>query len=80
LLFEGEQYVIARREVLQALEEAPRYRDAHRLLLEIVGKMDGPATATAPAAAPRPAPATGPVQATTRPMPQAVPIPSPVSP
>ncbi len=27
----------ARRHVLQALEEAPRYRDAHKLLLDIVG-------------------------------------------
>jgi tetratricopeptide (TPR) repeat protein len=28
----------ARRQVLQALEEAPRFRDAHKLLLEIVGQ------------------------------------------
>jgi hypothetical protein len=27
----------AKRHVLQALEEAPRFRDAHRLLLEIAG-------------------------------------------
>jgi tetratricopeptide (TPR) repeat protein len=33
----------ARREVLKALEEAPRFRDAHRLLLELVGN-DKPAT------------------------------------
>ncbi len=32
----------AKRHVLQALEEAPRYRDAHRLLLEINGEGSGP--------------------------------------
>jgi len=34
---------------VRALEEAPRYRDAHRLLLEIVGRMEG--TDPSPAAA-----------------------------
>ena len=32
----------ARRHVLKALEEAPRYRDAHRLLLELAGESAGP--------------------------------------
>jgi tetratricopeptide (TPR) repeat protein len=52
LLVDDQQLAPARREVLQALEEAPRYREAHRLLLEIVGKMDQPATrpTTQPAA------------------------------
>ena len=46
LLAEEKQLPEARRQVIMALEEAPRYRDAHRLLLEIVGKMgDAPATA-----------------------------------
>ena len=31
----------AKRHVLQALEEAPRFRDAHRLLLEINGELQG---------------------------------------
>src|SRR5207245_7240537 len=31
----------AKRQVLQALEEAPRFRDAHRLLLEINGELQG---------------------------------------
>jgi tetratricopeptide (TPR) repeat protein len=48
LLFEGDQLALARREVLQALEEAPRYREAHRLLLEIVGKMGEAQPTTAP--------------------------------
>ena len=42
----------ARRQVLQALEEAPRYRDALALLLDI-----NRPPAPAPAAAPTPAPA-----------------------
>jgi uncharacterized protein HemY len=38
----------AKRHVLQALEEAPRFREAHRLLLEINrDKKDG-STSTAP--------------------------------
>jgi tetratricopeptide (TPR) repeat protein len=39
----------ARLEVVRALEEAPRFRDAHRLLLQIVDETPPPAT-TAPAA------------------------------
>jgi tetratricopeptide (TPR) repeat protein len=42
----------ARREVLKSLEEAPRFRDAHRLLLELVDK-DKPAAASPPVS-PRP--------------------------
>lgn len=38
LLVEENQLPAARREVVLALEEAPRFRDAHRLLLEIVQK------------------------------------------
>ena len=34
-LLRGNNYPAAKRHVLQALEEAPRYRDAHRLLLEM---------------------------------------------
>jgi tetratricopeptide (TPR) repeat protein len=37
----------ARREVLQSLEEAPRFREAHQLLLELV---DQPPPANAPRA------------------------------
>jgi tetratricopeptide (TPR) repeat protein len=50
----------ARRQVVRALEEAPRYRAAHGLLLEIAGKMEKPATrpATAPATPPAPKPQT----------------------
>jgi tetratricopeptide (TPR) repeat protein len=42
LLVEEKQLPQARQEVVRALEEAPRFRDAHRLLLEIVAKA-GPA-------------------------------------
>lgn len=35
-----EQYDRAKHHVLRALEEAPRYRDAHRLLLQIVDQAD----------------------------------------
>ncbi|CAA9442548.1 MAG: hypothetical protein AVDCRST_MAG64-4295, partial [uncultured Phycisphaerae bacterium] len=44
----------ARRQVVRALEEAPRYREAHRLLLEIVDKSGGPGAgpATRPATQP----------------------------
>ena len=38
LLFEDGQRDAARREVVKALEEAPRYRDAHRLLLKVAGE------------------------------------------
>jgi tetratricopeptide (TPR) repeat protein len=40
LLFEQKQLPEARLEVDKALEEAPRYREAHRLLLEIAAAMD----------------------------------------
>jgi tetratricopeptide (TPR) repeat protein len=53
LLLEDRQLPAARREVVLALEEAPRFRAAHQLLLQIVAKMDGPdAAAPTPAAAP----------------------------
>jgi tetratricopeptide (TPR) repeat protein len=61
LLVEEKRLGEARREVVKSLEEAPRYRAAHRLLLEIAGKMEAPATAPA---ASRPAATTAP--ATTR--------------
>ena len=44
----------AHRHLLQALEEAPRYRDAHRLLLEMNGSNPAPPPAPSP-----PAPASG---------------------
>lgn len=44
----------ARREVVQALEEAPRYRDAQRLLLELVDRAGGDGV---PPLSPAPAPA-----------------------
>lgn len=49
LLVEENHLPAARREAVLALEEAPRFRDAHRLLLEIVEK-------SGDAAAPEPAP------------------------
>jgi tetratricopeptide (TPR) repeat protein len=45
----------ARRHVLQALEEAPRFREAHRLLLQMAAESN-------PAAAPAPAPPAAPVK------------------
>jgi tetratricopeptide (TPR) repeat protein len=39
LLREENRLSEARRHVLMALEEAPRFRDGHRLLLEIVARM-----------------------------------------
>ena len=36
----------AKRHVLQALEEAPRFRDAHKLLLEITGSSQSNAEKT----------------------------------
>jgi tetratricopeptide (TPR) repeat protein len=63
LLMEEKQLPAARREVVQSLEEAPRYRAAHRLLLEIVAKMEKPTTAPATT---RPITTTQP--ATTRPV------------
>jgi tetratricopeptide (TPR) repeat protein len=53
LLADEKQLPAARREVVQSLEEAPRYRAAHQLLLEIAGKM-GPATAPTPTPSPAP--------------------------
>ena len=56
LLADDRQLPEARQQVVRALEEAPRYRAAHQLLLEIAGKMDKGATtrpaATAPATRP----------------------------
>jgi tetratricopeptide (TPR) repeat protein len=43
LLAAENQLPAARQEVVRALEEAPRFRDAHRLLLEIVEKSEKPA-------------------------------------
>jgi hypothetical protein len=43
----------AKRHVLQALEEAPRFRDAHRLLLRVAEKAPAePSKAEAPEALP----------------------------
>lgn len=42
LLVAENQLPAARSEVVRALEEAPRFRDAHRLLLEIVEKSEAP--------------------------------------
>jgi tetratricopeptide (TPR) repeat protein len=55
LLLEEKQLAAARREVVKSLEEAPRYRDAHRLLIEIAGKMTDDRDGAKPAAATRPA-------------------------
>ena len=41
LLVEDNQLPAARQEVIRALEEAPRYRAAHQLLLEIVNRTGG---------------------------------------
>ena len=47
------QLPAARREAVMALEEAPRYREAYRLLAEVAGRMDKAAAATSgPATAP----------------------------
>jgi tetratricopeptide (TPR) repeat protein len=46
----------ARRHVLQALEEAPRFRAAHRLLLDLEPTKPAPTPAPAPAPAPASAP------------------------
>jgi tetratricopeptide (TPR) repeat protein len=58
LLAADDQLAAARREVVLALEEAPRYREAYRLLTEIAGRMDrpatGPTTRSAGRAGPRP--------------------------
>jgi tetratricopeptide (TPR) repeat protein len=45
LLRDDAQLPEARHEVIQALEDAPRFRDAHRLLLEIVAATTQPAIA-----------------------------------
>jgi len=56
LLAEDNQLPAAKQEVIRALEEAPRFRDAHRLLLEIVEKLPASPSpvATAPSTAPTP--------------------------
>jgi tetratricopeptide (TPR) repeat protein len=48
LLFGEGDLASARREVLKALEEAPRFRAAHRLLLEIVARAESQAAASGP--------------------------------
>ena len=49
LLVEEKQLPAAKREVVKALEEAPRFRDAHRLLLEISEKSGVNSTEPPPA-------------------------------
>jgi tetratricopeptide (TPR) repeat protein len=53
----------AKRHLLQALEEAPRYREAHKLLLKLSGTDNAaqptPSSAPAPGPAPAPAPTPG---------------------
>jgi tetratricopeptide (TPR) repeat protein len=51
LLAEDQKLPDARREVVRALEEAPRYRAAHALLLDIAGRMGTP-PATGPSTTP----------------------------
>ncbi len=51
-LLHDKQDKAARRHVLQALEEAPRFRDAHKLLLKIVGDKETPKPAAKPATPP----------------------------
>jgi tetratricopeptide (TPR) repeat protein len=64
LLADDGQLADARREVVRALEEAPRFRAAHRLLLEIVGKMGpGASPAGAPPRAGEPAGGDAPIGA-----------------
>ena len=48
LLKEDDQPEEARRHVLLALEEAPRYRDAHKLLLSLVEPEESPAAEASP--------------------------------
>jgi Tfp pilus assembly protein PilF len=69
LLAEDQQLAAAEKEAVMALEEAPRYRAAHRLLVEIVDRMDRsgeprlstpasrPTSAPGPEAKPEPKPA-----------------------
>ena len=71
LLLTDQQLPAARQHVVRALEEAPRYRAAHRLLLEIVAKMDqdAPAAAAGDDAAPATAPASSAAPAAAGPAP-----------
>ena len=39
-LYRGKQFDLAKRQVIMALEKAPRYRDAHALLLKIVDRQN----------------------------------------
>ncbi len=52
LLRESGKPAQARREVLRALEEAPRFRDAHRLLLELVEPGSAASSSVAPSLPP----------------------------
>ena len=63
LLAEDGQLPAARNEVVRALEEAPRYRAALALLLDVSRKMDdGHPAATRPSSRPTPAGTTAPAQ------------------
>jgi tetratricopeptide (TPR) repeat protein len=55
LLVAEQQLPEARRQVIRALEEAPRFRAAHQLLLEIAAKMDQPSPPASPAPSTQPA-------------------------
>jgi hypothetical protein len=60
LLADEQQLPAARREVVLALEDAPRYRAAQELLLEIVEKIGPTAPSTQPATRPATRPAVEP--------------------
>ncbi|MDA7979319.1 MAG: hypothetical protein MPJ50_11195 [Pirellulales bacterium] len=42
LYFQKKEFAQSRRQVLMALEQAPRFRNAHQLLLQIIAETDGP--------------------------------------
>ena len=62
LLVEENQLPAAKQEVIKALEEAPRFRDAHRLLLEIAGKTAVNSNDPPPAATASPSPSSAPTE------------------
>jgi hypothetical protein len=80
LLSEDKQLAAARKEVVLALEEAPRYREAHKLLLEIVSRMEKEKPATSPASTVGPTSTTNPATAPTPPSPTTAPAASPAAP
>jgi hypothetical protein len=71
----GDDPAAAKRHLLDALADSPRYREAHGMLIEIVDGRPTTPAATPPAASPVPAPAPAPSTPKEEPKEKQIPLP-----